>query len=143
MVFKRAFHAEVAETLSDAEATLTGRLLERHGWGADVPGWVVVNALAHGEWDWLSTLSEGTGGGRGRPHNAVVSFLAGETLATAGSREALAALQRRHLVPLELSLLDGAATARLSAAAAVTAVRAALARARARRRHPSSPGPDE
>jgi len=72
----------------------------------------------------------------------VVAFLASETLATAGSPAGLEALQRTYLVPLELRLLEAAATAPLSPAAAVSAVRAQLARARARQRHPTG-SPDE
>jgi hypothetical protein len=135
-VFKRAFQAEVAEVLAEAEAALTGGLLERHAGKDHQPGWLVVNALAHGDWQRLDALAQGWS--HDRSCDAVVAFLASETLSTAGSRAGLDALQRAYLIPLELQLLDAAATGPFSRSAAVTAVRGQLALARARQSHPTS-----
>jgi hypothetical protein len=126
-VFKRVFQEEAAEILAEAEATRTGRLLERHGWQEDVPGWIVVNALAHRDWDGLAGLADGGGADPERARDAVVAFLASETLSTAGSPEGLDALQHAYLVPLELQLLGSSAPAPLPPIAVVTAVRARLA----------------
>jgi hypothetical protein len=142
-VFKRPFQALTSEIVADAQATVTGSLLPRYGWREDLPGWVVVNAIAHLDWDGLEALAGGATSGQGGTRAAVVTFLAAETLAVAGSRGGLAQLQRGYLVPLELELLAEADDRPRSAADAVTAVRAQLARARARRHHPTSPAIDE
>ncbi len=140
-MLKRVFQAEAAEIVAEAEATEAGRLLEWHGWRDDLPGWMVVNALAHGDWDRLAALAEG-GADPNPARGAVVAFLASETLATAGSPAGLDVLQRAYLVPLELRLLDAAASAALPPAAVVTAVRARLAMAGAPQRHRAR-APDE
>jgi hypothetical protein len=144
-VSRRAFRAEIAEVVAEAEATLRGRLLERHARREDLPGWVVVNAMAHAEWEWLAAVAEGraTGAGRDRLRDAVVTVLAGETLSVAASPAGLHELQHRYLVPLELRLLGTATTQPLPPAEAAAAVRGVLAQARARRHHPTSAPPDE
>jgi len=141
-VFKRPFQALTEEIVADAQATVTGSLLQRYGWRDDLPGWAVVNAIAHLDWDGLEALARGDGG-PGQVHAAVVTFLAGETLAVAGSRAGLAGLQRSYLVPLELELLAEAEQRPRSPAEAVTTVRIQLARARSRQRHPTSTASDE
>jgi hypothetical protein len=142
-VFKRPFQALTSELVRDAQATVTGTVVDREGWRDDLPGWVVVNALAHRDWEGMEALARGDGSGPGGVRAAVMTFLAAETLAVAGSRAGLAQLQRTYLVPLELELLAEADHHARSPAEAVTAVRVQLARARARRHHPTSPAVDE
>jgi len=140
-MFRRAFENMTDEIVAEAQATVTGGLLERHAWRDDLPGWVVVNALAHCDWVALSRLAAGEVPGRDRLRAATVTFLAAETLSVAGSPGGLGELQRTYLLPLELGLLH-AGTSGLPPAAAVRAVRGQLAQAR-RRRHPTATAPDE
>ncbi|HZQ58783.1 MAG TPA: hypothetical protein VFA84_12130 [Acidimicrobiales bacterium] len=141
-MFKRAFQSVTEDMVEEAQATVTGGLLERHADRDDLPGWVVVNALAHGDWAALTRLAAGEVPGRDRLRAATVTFLAGETLAVAGSPAGLAALQRAYLLPLELGLLH-AGSSSLPPSAAVRAVRGQLARARAQHRHPTAAPQDE
>jgi hypothetical protein len=142
IVFRRAFHSAAEDVVAEAQATVTGCVLVRHADEEDLPGWVVVNALAHGDWASLARMASGEVPGRDRLRAATVTFLATETLGVAGSPAGLERLQRAYLLPIELSLLrEGAST--LPPAAAVRAVRGQLARASARRHHPSVAPPDD
>jgi len=141
-MFKRAFQSVTEDMVEEARATVTGGLLERHADRDDLPGWVVVNALAHGDWAALARLAAGEVPGRDRLRAATVTFLAGETLVVAGSPAGLAELQRGYLLPLELGLLHVGSSA-LPPSAAVRAVRGQLARARARQRRQAGTPTDE
>jgi hypothetical protein len=71
-----------------------------------VPAWARLNPIAHGTLGELQSIAE-TGGApdvAGVAWRPVCAFLAHEVLAVAGDAAALASLQQRALVPLELRL---------------------------------------
>lgn len=97
-----------AELVADAEAFLSGRLVERAKvLGEEVPVWAWTNLLAHGgekdlravsgellsPWDWAIM-----------PWREARSYLAAEVLRSAQHYGSLAELQELVLVPLELEL---------------------------------------
>ncbi len=142
-MFKRPFQALADEIVAEAQATVTGRVRERSPGQAAVPGWVVVNALAHGDWDGLQAVADGARPGSDPVGDAVVRFLAAETLSVGGSAAGLRRVQREYLVPLELDLLAEAVSHPRPPNEAVATVRAQLARARAKQRHPTGAPSDE
>jgi hypothetical protein len=125
----------------EAEAFLRGTYaehLESHG--RRVPSWARLNRVAHGTEADLSALVEcehswdgSTIGNTG--WNRIVSFLAADLLALArGTDQAVSALQREVLVPLELDLAREDNHRRLGATQLVSVALAAL------HGHPSASG---
>jgi hypothetical protein len=134
---ERAIRSEVRDLVAEAEAMLAGRLLERPGWNDTELGWVCLSTLAHCEFARLTELAAGVVRCRQQDWDAALRFLASDLLALAGTRAALAAVQRAHLVPLELDLMTGASLLS-SPIGLVDLVRPELAKAASRRRHPST-----
>src|SRR5579871_708963 len=101
-MFKGPFGSVSEAVVAEAQATVTGHLLERHAESQDLPPWVLVNTLAHGDWQSLSRLAEGAVPGHDRLRAATVTFLAAETLNAGATPAGLVDVQRAYLVPLEL-----------------------------------------
>jgi hypothetical protein len=135
---ERAIRDDAKDLIAEAEAIVTGRLVERHWWDDKEQGWMWLNCLAHADWSTLSEMADGARTGRGSLWDAAAMFLAGELLATAGSAEGLVALQRAWLVPLEAELLALSSGTPSTPGNLVSVVRAELDRARARRARDSA-----
>jgi hypothetical protein len=92
--------------VEEAEAFLGGRLIEETAdWWQPLPGWVLLNVLAHARRGDIGRLTDGRRGW-------ALAYLAEEVLEAAPTRARLAELQRGALVPLELALMaDGGAGA--------------------------------
>ena len=117
---KKAFR----ETIDEAERLLAGRLLDSPG--HPVAAWTIVGTLGHAS----SADLRGLEATIGRPHCdlwwGVVAFLAGETLSATRDDETLVRIQRKVLIPLELSLLGGEVPSPTSPLGVVAMVRRAL-----------------
>jgi len=98
---------------------------------------VRVNQLAHADWDNMAGLADGPDLGRRSAWDGAVGFLAAELVSAAGSPAGLAQLQSSALIPLELDMLAGGPTP-ATPIELVHVVRDRIARARARRTHPST-----
>ncbi|MDE3085805.1 MAG: hypothetical protein KGJ77_03475 [Acidobacteriota bacterium] len=88
--------------VEEAEAFLGGWLIEETAdWWQPLPGWVLLNVLAHAKRGDIGRLTDGRRGW-------ALAYLAEEVLEAAPTRGQLVELQREALVPLELALLgDG------------------------------------
>lgn len=90
-----------ARLVEEAEAFLGGWLIEETAdWWQPLPGWVLLNVLAHAPRGDIGRLTDGRRGW-------ALAYLAEEILEAAPTRGELAGLQRGALVPLELELLRG------------------------------------
>jgi hypothetical protein len=127
---ERAIRDEAKAFVAEAEATLTGRLVDWCWFDDNVPGWVWLNTLAHADWAALGDLADGGPPGRHSIWNRAVMFLAGELLSTAGSADGLIELQRACLIPLESDLLAAPSWTLSSPAELVSLVRSELRRSR-------------
>jgi len=133
----RAVQAELDPVVNDAAALLSGRMAGCWGPGDAIPAWVRINVLAHGDWDQLRSLVDQGGFARGSGWDAALGFLAAELVIVAGDPEGLLTLQRSTLIPLELDMLAREPTY-VTPVELVQRVRHELARAQARRAHPSA-----
>ena len=124
------------DLVAAAEATLTGRLVDRYDYGQGAPGWVWLNTLAHADWATLAALGDGARCGRPSAWDGRCMFLAGELVSTAGPADGLVALQCAQLVPLELHLLAVSSPTPSTPGELVSLVRPQLALARCRQAHP-------
>jgi hypothetical protein len=138
---ERAIRCEVQDLVAEAEAMLNGRAITRPWCHHKQLGWMSVNTLAHADWPTLSAIADRGLLSRDREWNAALMFLAAELLAAAGSRVGLAAAQRAQLIPLEVDLLAGTATAPSTPSNLVTIVLPYIDRAAPRRRHPDTGKP--
>ena len=85
--------------VEEAEAFLGGWLIEETtDWWQPLPGWVLLNVLAHAPRGDIGRLTDGRRGW-------ALAYLAEEILEAAPTRGDLTELQRGALVPLELELL--------------------------------------
>ena len=96
-------HSDLAD---ETGAYLDGRLLERcRATGSQAPGWMWLNAVAHGEPALLHELAVAPGGRAGGAWRTVRSGLAAELLSVAGNRPTeVRRIQTELLVPLESRL---------------------------------------
>ena len=120
---KKAFR----ETIDEAERLLAGRSLDSPGSCCNpVAAWSIVGTLGHASRADFRGLAPTIG----RPHRdlwwGVVAFLAGETLSATRDDETLVRIQRKVLIPLELSLLGGEVPSPTSPLGVVAMVRRAL-----------------
>jgi hypothetical protein len=126
--------------VAECEAFLTGHYVDRLlSEGRLVPSWAWLNLLAHGTESEIGACAEtdGTDGAVGaRPDwHLVLAFLAQELLAEAARQGvAVAELQRRALVPLELALIGSRTRSIMAPPAFVSEVRQALAQGSSSRR---------
>ena len=95
-----------SDLADETGAHLDGRLLERcwaTGWRA--PGWLWLNAVAHGEPELLHELAVAPGGRAAGAWQRVRAGLAAELLSVAGNRPTeVRRIQTELLVPLESRL---------------------------------------
>jgi hypothetical protein len=96
----------------EAEAFLQGQLLERmvsSGAGGQVPGWMWLNAVAHGDREYVELLAT-MGADKAKPiggWRGARARLARELLTcSAGDAAAMRYLQEQVLIPLEERLAD-------------------------------------
>jgi len=115
------------ETVDEAERLLNGRLLEsRDICESRTFVWGVVATLGHASLTDLRRFEAAVGRRCPDPWRGVVAFLATETLSAAADEDALIRLQRKVLIPLELSLLGGEVPSPSSPLGIVSLVRRAL-----------------
>lgn len=133
---ERIVRAQAQELVLEAEDLLTGRFPDRFSVAREVPSWVRLNRLAHGDFSAVSDLAEGVGCDPRSTWDAAMTYLAGEVLAAAPSGAELVALQRTRLIPLELDLIVAPEAAR-TPAELIRLVGLSNARERARRAHPA------
>jgi len=108
---QRDLNAPASDVVEEATRLLTGRARETIPPAHGAPAWVAVNLLAHG------TESQLRGAAAPRDHmtaagwTAALAYLSSALLAFAATEGDLTSVQREVLVPLELALLAGTATA--------------------------------
>lgn len=103
---RRALRLGVDRVTAEAEAIVRGRVVER-GQAGEIPTWVRLNELGHGDWEHITTLAAGADGSPVRSWDGAVRFLAGELVNLARDPASLVKLQRSAVIPLELALLSG------------------------------------
>jgi hypothetical protein len=115
------------QTIDEAERLLSGRLLDsRDVWRSELPAWRIVATLGHASRAELRRLEASLGRRDPDSWRGAVAFLAGETLSVAPDEEGLIRVQRRVLIPLELSLLGGEGPPPTNPLAIIDIVRRAL-----------------